>query len=1297
MTQTLSDGASTIKFAKSSLDPRICDAGLLLNLLTASGDDVVLNTSWFGDPFGADNLGGVGKRGNELVDLVVDFIGDPVKDPPDSQKWYPIKLDDKDTGLNLVVGTTPSDSGGEDAITISLGMFYTKNLGTSPKIDGTAFIVLPVLTFDGAAWHFVLGASSNPAQIIGEVKTDAYFTAGGTQYSTLQVTGNFVLDGALPNFKVDFVAKDGTSVDAFTTLTDLLNGSAVDWIDAVLGVSGVQTFLKTKIGTSTTETIASVLEAIKLLKVGEFKVADLDAFLGQDPIDVAMSLLKEALDILATQEKPLIPVGKDGGFWVVRKADGTKQRYGIRATLPDVGKTVGKGADDKKGGAAASDSDAKTVPAESGGAKNKPQAILQIGKWFTGEETAKDSWLKRVDDSIEDDLEPGAYAYLLEADGTKLSFNARIELVSVGFDYVGGNDKPLIEVKGAKLGGFEPRLYLAMDLGSGGITDVSWGGGIRMDDLSLPLSGDFNKTTGDNAVASNLLASGEGEGGDAAKGKEDAVNPNFSVSAAGMGSKISVQLYGPDEKKTDRVWFPINRTFGPLNCERIGVEWIDSDRLLSTLFDGGVQLGPLGVELLGLSVGMKVTDPTDLSSYKLGLDGLNIEYKSGSIEISGGLLKDKDVDPVAYNGQARVKAGPFGLGALGSYTTIKEEAEDGAPEKSATSLFVFAFIDFPLGGPGFFFIKGLAGGFGYNRALTMPKQDEVSKMPLVAAMSDPSAIGGADATPTDALRKLGVWVPPTRGQNFIAAGIKFTTYELVNSIALLAVQFGNRLEIDLLGVSSIKLPQVGPTFAYAELDLLVVIAPDDGVFKASLVLGSESFVLDPKCKLTGGFAFYAWFGDNPHAGNFVVTIGGYHPSFTPPDYYPTIPRLGFNWPVTSEISISGGAYFALTPSCAMGGGSLDVVFASGGLKAWFTAHADVIIYWKPFYFDASIGVSIGVSYTFKVFGSKVTLGVSLGADMELWGPPTGGKVHISWFIISFTVSFGDEKLQRVPYIDWDDFAKTLPGPGKSSAGKALTASNSGDDKPDLKVVSINIAAGLQKQIAEKNPTTGLIEQVWFVRPDEFTWFTKTTIPATVANLGTTPVTKSNDGTPAYTDVAVRPMGIKKLTAGSHTITVTSTTSPDNITAFLFDLDLEDQPEAMWGAPVLLSKLKPDATLLPNCITGVKGLHPKPHDAIVGPPVIDAEKAFTFIILDKGATWLPISVDARPATSGGAKESSTTLETIQDTLTQDADARTEVFDALATLGVDAGANEALTHLAANPTAAFTASPMIGSVA
>ena len=58
------------------------------------------------------------------------------------------------------------------------------------------------------------------------------------------------------------------------------------------------------------------------------------------------------------------------------------------------------------------------------------------------------------------------------------------------------------------------------------------------------------------------------------------------------------------------------------------------------------------------------------------------------------------------------------------------------------------------------------------------------------------------------------------------------------------------------------------------------------------MLAPSSFLLDPACHLTGGFAFCLWFGDNPHAGDFVVTIGGYHPAFAPPSYYPVVPRSG---------------------------------------------------------------------------------------------------------------------------------------------------------------------------------------------------------------------------------------------------------------------------------------------------------------------------------------------------------------------------------------------------------------------
>ena len=130
--------------------------------------------------------------------------------------------------------------------------------------------------------------------------------------------------------------------------------------------------------------------------------------------------------------------------------------------------------------------------------KNQPQLVLQVGKWFTGEESGS-SWMKRAGTSTFAGTappEPGAYVYLLENDNDTLSFKPRLELVSIGLDYVGGNGSALIDVKGVQLGGFEPRLFLAMDLTERGPEHVQWGGGIRLDSARVPAGGRLRRCHG---------------------------------------------------------------------------------------------------------------------------------------------------------------------------------------------------------------------------------------------------------------------------------------------------------------------------------------------------------------------------------------------------------------------------------------------------------------------------------------------------------------------------------------------------------------------------------------------------------------------------------------------------------------------------------------------------------------------------------------------------------------------------------------------------------------------------------
>ena len=498
----------------------------------------------------------------------------------------------------------------------------------------------------------------------------------------------------------------------------------------------------------------------------------------------------------------------------------------------------------------------------------------------------------------------------------------------------------------------------------------------------------------------------------------------------------------PDDAEVK--WIPVGKTLGAVDLRRFGFK-VTRERL-KMLVDGGFSLGGLSMDVAGLGFETPLVrfDPT------FSLDGLGLGYTSGPVTISGTLMR-VDEDPahpeitLRFDGAATVGASKFSLDALGSFAIV-----DGAP-----SIFVYAEVDGNFGGPPFFFITGIAAGFGFNSALRIPDEDEVTSFPLIGGVQ------GDDGKPPDPMTVLAVlggrtggkaWISPKTGSLWLAAGLTFQSFELLTTRAMLAIVLGEQFELSLLGRTQLVLPRSSDTggevtpIVDATLGLEVRFIPDKGVLKATARLDPASYVFDPDCHLHGGMALQLWFS-GPKAGEFVFTVGGYHPSFHPPDWYPQEPRLGFSWQLTSEISIEGDAYCAITPSAVMAGGSLQARYHSGGLKAWFKAWADFLIQWKPFHYEIDIGVKVGASYTLNVIWSS-TVRIELGASLHLEGQPFSGWVHIDWFIISFTISFGDSAPPKVEALTWDQFRESfLPKPDGRGAGGVLTASIIGGRLP----------------------------------------------------------------------------------------------------------------------------------------------------------------------------------------------------------------------------------------------------------
>ena len=125
--------------------------------------------------------------------------------------------------------------------------------------------------------------------------------------------------------------------------------------------------------------------------------------------------------------------------------------------------------------------------------------------------------------------------------------------------------------------------------------------------------------------------------------------------------------------------------------------------------------------------------------------------------------------------------------------------------------------------------------------------------------------------------------------------------------------------------------------------------------------------------------------------------------------------------VGKELSITGEAYFALTPSCIMAGGKLCAIFQSGGIRAWFVAYADFLMSWQPFYYTAQMGIALGIDLALSIGSITISIQIELSVQLQLWGPPLGGEAIVDLTVISFRIPFGEtikipEKLKREEFM-----------------------------------------------------------------------------------------------------------------------------------------------------------------------------------------------------------------------------------------------------------------------------------------
>ncbi len=450
-----------------------------------------------------------------------------------------------------------------------------------------------------------------------------------------------------------------------------------------------------------------------------------------------------------------------------------------------------------------------------------------------------------------------------------------------------------------------------------------------------------------------------------------------------------------------------------------------------------LSIGPFSFEVIGMGIIIPFqilngfSFPGSLAKIQFTLKGLSLAYHTPSLSVSGAFMREITEATTAagtsektetYNGLVTFKMGKIEIVAIGSY--IKTPAY--------SSMFAFGYLGVPIPIDPSFNILGLALGFGLNRNFVMPNISEVAEFPLVKIVRNGGLKEGGSVRKIFA--DLNRYIPPEDNSYVIVAGIKFDTYKIIVTTGILAVAFGNKTSVNLLGLSVSALEGVyNIEFAFSlRADI------EDGIFIARGQLTEKSYVLLPQLKLTGGFAFGMWLKGEA-AGDFVLSVGGYHPKFKPPQHYPSdIPRLGFDLNL-GPVNIYGKIYYALTPGCIMAGIEAGIVYTYEGSLLYANIaiqfQADFIISWYPFYYEAEIACRVFIDLRVGIGWFSISYRQNIMATLLVAGPDFGGKAMIKIAGYELETSFG-EKHRKKPELQRPDFVKAY----LDDADKILTCS-----------------------------------------------------------------------------------------------------------------------------------------------------------------------------------------------------------------------------------------------------------------
>ena len=383
--------------------------------------------------------------------------------------------------------------------------------------------------------------------------------------------------------------------------------------------------------------------------------------------------------------------------------------------------------------------------------------------------------------------------------------------------------------------------------------------------------------------------------------------------------------------------------------------------------------------------------------------GVGLSVNAGPVKGGGYLYIDAARGE--YAGALELEfTGIVALKAIGLITTRMPDGSKGF------SLLIVITAEFGSGVQlGFgFTLLAVGGVLGLHRRMALePLIEGVRSNAISSVMFPRDVIANAPRIISD----LRTFFPPEEGKFVVGpmAKLGWGTPTLVSlSLGVIIEIPGN---VAILGVLKIALPAEEAPLIVLQVNFAGAIEFDRKrlYFFASLFDSRVIFLT-----IEGEMAVLAAFGDD---ANFVLSIGGFHPSFNPPPLpVPTPKRIAVDIVNQPGALIRVEGYFAVTTNTGQFGARLDAKLGFDDFGISGHLGFDALLQFSPLHFV----VQMSGSFSLKAFGVGV---FSIRLRLELQGPAPWrargtGSISLLFFDIDvdFDVSFGEAPPSELPPI-----------------------------------------------------------------------------------------------------------------------------------------------------------------------------------------------------------------------------------------------------------------------------------------